>query len=113
MYRAIGGRIRARRRRMGLTQRQLAQRLGISLSYLGHIERGTRVLSVETLVRFTQVFDCSADELLGTGKIAARSPSQLLQEALLLLEANAPTNTSSASTADAPPPCDGKTDAQR
>lgn len=108
MYKAIGGRIRARRRRMGLTQRQLAQRLGISLSYLGHIERGTRVLSVETLVRFAQVFDCSADELLGTGKIAVRSLPQLLQEALLLLEADAPPNASAADTLS---PRDRETDA--
>lgn len=86
MYRAIGERIRARRRHMGLTQQQLALQLGISLSFLGHIERGTRVLSVDTLVRFTQVFDCSADELLGTGRVAVRSLSQLLQDALLLAE---------------------------
>lgn len=84
MYRAIGERIRSHRRRMGLTQRQLAEQLGISLSFLGHIERGTRVLSVDTLVRFTQVLGCSADELLGTGRIADMSLPQLLQEALLL-----------------------------
>ena len=37
----------------------------ISLSFLGHIERGTRKLSVETLCRLAKALHCSFDALLG------------------------------------------------
>lgn len=49
-YKDLGARVRAMRRQMGLTQEQLAEKVGISASFLGHIERGTRVASLETLV---------------------------------------------------------------
>ena len=48
-YTALGHRIRTLRTASGLTQAELAERVGISASFLGHIERGTRVLSVDTL----------------------------------------------------------------
>ena len=52
-----------------LTQEQLADLAGISLSFVGHIERGTRAISVETLARLCKaletdmhyiVFGCSS-----------------------------------------------------
>jgi len=73
MYTAIGLRIRRLRRNQGLTQEQLAERAGISLSFLGHIERGTRVLSVATLCSIAAALQCSADELLGIDSIADAS----------------------------------------
>jgi len=50
MYKAIGKKIHALRKLKKMTQAELAEKSGISLSFLGHIERGTRVLSVATLV---------------------------------------------------------------
>lgn len=50
-YVALGQRIRSHRCALHLTQEELAERVGISASFLGHIERGSRVLSVETLWR--------------------------------------------------------------
>ena len=64
-YKAIGKRVRARRNERGLTQEQLAERAGISPAFVGHIERGTRVLSVQTLYSLARALDCSADYLLG------------------------------------------------
>ncbi|MEA5069461.1 MAG: helix-turn-helix transcriptional regulator, partial [Christensenellaceae bacterium] len=49
-YRSLGMRIRKQRKNLHLTQEELAERAGISLSFLGHIERGTRKASLETLV---------------------------------------------------------------
>ena len=65
MYKAIGRRIRTQRIQRGLTQEKLAEMAGISLSFLGHIERGTRKMSVETLCNLADSLCCSADELLG------------------------------------------------
>lgn len=48
--RALGSRVRAVRRREGLTQVQLAERLGISPSYLNLIEHGNRALPAGLLI---------------------------------------------------------------
>ena len=56
-YEAMGARIRALRKRNGLTQAQLAEAVHISTSFMGHIERGTRIASLDTLVRLSQVLD--------------------------------------------------------
>ena len=68
-YNKMGLRIRNQRKEKGLSQEQLAELIGISLSFLGHIERGTRKASVETLARICKalnadmhyiVFGCSS-----------------------------------------------------
>lgn len=63
-YIAVGERIRAIRHARGLTQEALAERCGISFSFLGHIERGTRKMSLETLATLSEALNCSLDELL-------------------------------------------------
>ena len=65
MYKAIGTRIKQHRRKMELTQDMLARKANISLSFMGHIERGTRVMSIETLIKLAETLNDSADELLG------------------------------------------------
>lgn len=53
-YAAIGAQIRRRRRELRLTQEELAEMADIAPSFLGHVERGTRKPSVETLVRLSE-----------------------------------------------------------
>jgi transcriptional regulator with XRE-family HTH domain len=67
-YSSLGARIRRERILRGWTQEQLAEKANISLSFLGHIERGTRKASLETLVALANVLDASVDELL-TGSL--------------------------------------------
>ena len=47
-----------------MTQEQLAEQAGISLSFLGHIERGTRKASLDTLVGIANALKISTDILL-------------------------------------------------
>ena len=63
-YRDLGFRVRDARRKSGLTQEKLAEKVGISPSFLGHIERGTRVASLETLVALCNELSVSPDYLL-------------------------------------------------
>lgn len=63
-YIAIGNRIRTARKNMGLSQEQLAEKCSLSVSFIGHIERGDRKMSLETLVALCEVLDMSADYLL-------------------------------------------------
>lgn len=64
-YTEIGKRIRIARHWQGMTQEQVAELMGISVSFVGHIERGTRKLSVETLHGLCTVLCVSSDYLLG------------------------------------------------
>lgn len=63
-YTALGIRIRDQRKRLGLTQAKMAERLGISCSFMGHIERGTRKMSLDTLVKVANLNGVSVDALL-------------------------------------------------
>ena len=63
-YESLGLRIRKARKQKDLTQEQLSEKSGISTAFLGHIERGTRKLSVDTLFRLASSLDVSTDYLL-------------------------------------------------
>ena len=67
-YSSLGALIRRERSLRSWTQEQLAEKANISLSFLGHIERGTRKASLETLVALANVLDVSIDDLL-TGSL--------------------------------------------
>jgi predicted transcriptional regulator/transcriptional regulator with XRE-family HTH domain len=53
----FGGRLRALRRRESLSQSQLAEKLGISTSYLNLIENNRRPLPAPLLIKLAHVFD--------------------------------------------------------
>lgn len=63
-YGKMGMRIRQVRKAKGWSQEELAKKCGISMSFLGHIERGTRIMSLETFVSICSVLEAGADELL-------------------------------------------------
>ena len=63
-YSEIGARIRRQREHIGLTQEQLGEACDLSSSFVGHIERGSRKLSVESLYKLASVLDVSVDYLL-------------------------------------------------
>ena len=63
-YVIIGSRVRRRRKELGLTQEQLSEMAAISTPFLGHIERGTRKASIETLVRIGEALDVCLCELI-------------------------------------------------
>ena len=57
-------RIRQVRKARGWSQDELAKKCGISMSFLGHIERGTRKMSIETFVSLCRELDTDADVLI-------------------------------------------------
>lgn len=63
-YVALGKRIRMQRLYIGLTQEKLAEMAGVSTSFIGHVERGSRKASMETVVAIANAMDCSLDYLL-------------------------------------------------
>ena len=63
-YKRLGERIRQERRRLNLTQAQLAEDIDISDTYMGAIERGERSLTLDTLVRLVNRLGVTIDYLL-------------------------------------------------
>lgn len=63
-YEKIGMRIRQLRKARGWSQEVLAKKCGISMSFLGHIERGSRIMSMETFASICLALDTNADGLL-------------------------------------------------
>ena len=63
-YILLGKRIRARRKELKQTQKQLACAVGVSQGYLGNVERGIRKCGLTTLVEITDALNCTPDSLL-------------------------------------------------
>lgn len=63
-YKALGQRIRKQRKLMDMTQEELASVSDVSTSYIGHIERGIKRCSLETLVCISNALDISPNSLL-------------------------------------------------
>ena len=63
-YKKLGERIREERRRLNLTQAQLAEAVDISNTYMGAIERGERSLTLDTLVRLVNRLGVTVDYML-------------------------------------------------
>lgn len=63
-YEMMGKRIQRSRRDKGMTQQELAEAVGVSMSYIGHIERGFKNGSLDAIAGICQALDVSADYLM-------------------------------------------------
>lgn len=60
----LGDRVRARRVALGLSQMGLAERIGLHFTFVSEVERGTRNLSLESLLRLADGLDIDLAELV-------------------------------------------------
>ena len=60
----MGDRIKEIRKKQGLTQEQLAEKVDITLEYISQIERGLKIPSMQVFIKLVEVLDVSADYLL-------------------------------------------------
>ena len=63
-YTKMGARICQIRKLKGMSQIELAKKCGISLSFMGHIERGTKKMSMDTFAVLCRELAADADGLL-------------------------------------------------
>ena len=87
LRKAMGRRLRHLRKEQGTHTEDMARELGISASYLGLIERGTRGISAELLLRICRVLPCTADYML-TGTTSPHAVSEnppLLEDVIDML----------------------------
>ncbi len=83
-YYAIGQRIRKIRRARGFSQEELAEKVGISITHMSHIETGNTKLSLPVFVDLAGALEVRTDELLSDGGAGTRSAS--IEEIVRILE---------------------------
>ena len=63
---SLGDRLARMRGWRGMSQRELAERTGLKVQHISRVETGERThVRSDTLQRFAEALDCSADYLLG------------------------------------------------
>ncbi len=60
----MGNRLKTQRKKLHMTQEQLAEKLNISVKHYGGVERGTAGLSLENLIEVSNIFNVSLDYLI-------------------------------------------------
>ncbi len=63
-YKNLGKNIKKRRKELGLTQQELADKLNISLNFMGKIEVAFSKPSLDTLIEIADKLDISVSELV-------------------------------------------------
>jgi transcriptional regulator with XRE-family HTH domain len=81
-YQAIGRHIRAKRKALRMTQEKLAEKVDLSVSFIGHIERGSRKASIETLSQLCDALTLSMDQVLDRTNIPRLNRNELARELL-------------------------------
>ncbi|MEW4412430.1 helix-turn-helix transcriptional regulator [Clostridium sp. AN503] len=83
---AVGERIRKRRILLGLTQEELAEKVGRAYKYCQDIERGTCGMSIDTLLKLSSSLNISLDYLIYgyQDDYSARTPEMLQTQETVL-----------------------------
>jgi len=74
----LGGRIRRLRRELGMNQSAMAAEIGVSPSYLNHIERNQRPVTASVLLRLANTYDVDLKAFAAEGG-EATGPDQLAE----------------------------------
>ena len=67
----LGQRIREQRKKKGWTMDKLAEKVNLSVNYVGDLERGVKTPSLETFIRIVEALDVSADVLIRDSVVLA------------------------------------------
>ncbi len=63
-YKAVGLRIKTLRLKNNIYQTELAKNIGVSQTHMSNIESGRAGITLENLVKMTNIFHCSIDEIV-------------------------------------------------
>lgn len=89
MYASIGKNLRKYRLEKKLRQEDLAERAGLSANYIGMVERGEKIPSLETFITILNELGVSADQILSDVLVTGyKVKESLLAEKLSTLSKN-------------------------
>ncbi len=74
----LGGRLRRLRRELGLNQSAMAAEIGVSPSYLNHLERNQRPVTAQVLLRLAEAYDLDVKAFAAEGS-ETTGPDQLAE----------------------------------
>jgi len=85
----IGDKIRMYSLDKNIGRKELSITLGVSQSYISLVEKGERGLSVENLVKLSELFGCSVNSLVGKADVSDSNHREILVKiSKLIKEAN-------------------------
>lgn len=64
LRRVFADRVRARRKELGLSQEELADRAEVHRTFIGHVERAESNVSIDNIARISEALGVPASELL-------------------------------------------------
>jgi len=76
---SIGARMRARRRQLGLSQTDLAEKLGVSFQQVQKYERGTNRIAASTLVAAANALSTTVSGLVGEDGLGREDEDELFR----------------------------------
>ena len=76
---SMGARIAARRKHLGLSQRQLAERLNVSNNHISNIERGRENPGLDTFIGICNELKVTPDYLLLGTLLPNNAPANLIE----------------------------------
>ena len=80
----LGPRLRVLRRELGLNQTRMAEELGVSPSYLNHLERNQRPVTAQMLLRLANTYDIDMrDFVAGANEAAASNLHEIFADELV------------------------------
>ncbi len=79
----IGQNIKIMRIRKGVTQSELAKKLGISQTHMSNLEHGRVSVNLKVLLRLSHYFSCGVDALLNTEVKPQEAEDKYIAEELL------------------------------
>lgn len=86
---ALGERVAAARQAAGLSQAQLAEKLGVSQQMVGYLELAPVAIRPELLAQLSETLAVPVDQLLGIERKAARAPGPVGKARLVFDRVNA------------------------
>lgn len=77
---SIGENLRRLRETQGMTQKELAKQVGVSVSMICQIERGTKSMSLPLGREITDILNCSLDDLLDNDSMVDELVNQAVRD---------------------------------
>lgn len=74
------------RKKCGLTQKELAQKIGVGVSAVSNWEKGANSIDIETLFEVCKIYGISINDMYGKFSNEPTKPSEEVQELLLLIK---------------------------